>query len=231
MKRSLLLALVLIASTNAQASARGFGGFAGIDGAAGYGIRGAGGLDANGIQGAGGLWGAGIHGAGGLGGEGVGMYGGFNNPNRGGGFGNPSFSRGGGSHLNPPTSVQPPANFGRQRTSLRGASTMGLQTGGFRAGQFGPMIGSSQNSSALSTTRAQTAQTAPGSNTAFGLPTDMGINSSRNAGSNVGLTGNARALGGQRNSRRSARCCGPTAPTSWPAFKLRRPQRFCFRIA
>jgi hypothetical protein len=143
MKTSLHLALLIIGTMAGSAHARGFGGA--IAGApVGDGIMGTGGLWGDSIAGAGGLWGDGAYGNGGLPwGEvipGAGdAYGGF--------FSGPPQDNLAGkapAHYNPlggeqAVSVpQQETEQQRERSFDSSLAGMGIGTGGFRPGQFGP---------------------------------------------------------------------------------------------
>ena len=208
MNRSVILSILIIGTSAGTMYARGFGGgfggggfhgggaYGGYDGAAGYGIRGAGELDANSIRGSGGLWGDGIHGSGGLGGGGAGIYGGFGNSFRGGGYGSGGRNFGGANGLNAEQGMGgPQGNFSAPRQSFNsGLANLGLQTGGFRAGQFGPMSSDARGYGSLDGVRPGSLPSAGQLNSFLGLPSDMGIHQAGSMEHPYGYAGSAEGL-------------------------------------
>jgi hypothetical protein len=141
MKHTLPLATLIIATIAGTAFARGFGGGLGIP--VGDGIGGTGALWTDSIEGAGGLWGNGAYGAGLPGWDSIpggnAAYGGF--------FSGPPQDN---LEDKAPTNYHPlageqgrmsaPENYRAERIQSFNSSLagMGIQTGGFRPGQFGP---------------------------------------------------------------------------------------------
>lgn len=140
MKRNLILAMLIIWTIADALHARGFGGSLGR-GPGGYGIEGSGELWANSVSGTGGLWGDGAYGAGLPGWENLpganAAYGGFFDryPNGGLNKGEAAYHPLAGE----PSVGGMQSNVNAQRQAfVSSLAGMGIQTGGFRPGQFGP---------------------------------------------------------------------------------------------
>jgi hypothetical protein len=187
MKRNLALAVLILETFTGTIFARGFGG--GLAGAlpVGDGIGGSGALWTDSIYGAGGMWANGAYGTGGLpdfesmpgGGA---AYGGFfsgptpdNLADKSPGTYHPLAGEQGG--------MRPQQDYRAERMQSFNSSLagMGIQTGGFRPGQFGPPPGQ-RNSSA-------------------GMPSDLGLHqaSSERASGYKGSTRSSSTANGARN--------------------------------
>ena len=206
MKRNFLIAILISVASAGTLHARGFGGFHGGGGFGGGGFGGGdfrggggfggGGFDRGGFDRGGGFSGGGFN-RGGFGGGGY----------AGGGFNGGGFDRGG---LNGGGFGGQQGGFGGYRTQLNNQfHDLGIQTGGFQPGQFGPMRGSGESNEVRSEGNPATDRL----NTFLGLPTDMGMHQTGEAARSYGYTGSAQGIAAGERGASGHEWTGPNGTT------------------